>query len=164
MEKNKKIKNATKNTFESILFKSKMEKSCYVTLLQNGFSPQYEAITFTLWEGFKPIVPFYDQETKKQRDSRDPNSRLLLRKKDNKLIGIKYTPDFFIRYNDLDVYIEVKGIENDVFYIKKKMFIKYLNDKFIELGKKSIYFEIYTKTQLLQAIDIIKNYTDYSKL
>ena len=49
-------------------------------------------------------------------------------------------------------------MENDVFYLKKKMFIKYLNDRYLEKGEKSIYFEVYTRKQLLQAIEIIKNY------
>ena len=57
-----------------------------------------------------------------------------------------------------DVYIEAKGIENDVFYIKKKLFRKYLDDWFIKTNQSSIYFEIYTKKQLLQAIEIIKKY------
>ena len=58
----------------------------------------------------------------------------------------------------MDVYIEAKGIENDVFYIKKKMFIKYLDDVLGNTGVRSIYFEVYTKKQLLQAIEIIKDY------
>ena len=53
-----------------------------------------------------------------------------------KVISIKYTPDFFFIYNKLRVFIEAKGVENDTFYIKK----------------------IFTKRQLLQAVEIIKNY------
>ena len=60
--------------------------------------------------------------------------------------------------HNIDIYIEAKGIENDVFYIKKKMFIKYLDDKFIKTGQKSMYFEVFNKRQLLQAVDIIKEY------
>ena len=78
--------------------------------------------------------------------------------KTGKIVGIRYTPDFYFRYGKLDVYIEAKGIENDVFYIKKKLFIKYLDDWFIKTNQPSIYFEIYTKKQLLQAIEIIKKY------
>lgn len=68
--------------------------------------------------------------------------------------GIRYTPDFHFKYNDIDVYIEAKGFENDVFYIKKKLFLRYLDNT----ESKSMYFEIYTKKQLLQAIEIIKSY------
>ena len=56
------------------------------------------------------------------------------------------------------VFIEVKGIENDVFYIKKKLFRAYLEKCKKEKGLNLLYFEIFTKRQLLQAIEIIKNY------
>ena len=158
---NKKIRNATKSNSNSIEFKSKLEKSVYDTLLQLGFNPQYEPITFTLWEGFTPITPYYDKETQKHREKRlsEGNSKdthNILVKKDSKIVGIRYTPDFYFNYNGLNVYIEAKGKENDVFYIKKKLFIKYLDNLYINEGERSIYFEVYTKKHLLQAVNIIK--------
>ena len=160
---NKKIRNATQSSSNGITFKSQLEKNIYNTLLQQGFEPQYEFITFILWGGFKPITPYYDKETNKQRikrlsDGTNTCPSKMLIQKTGKIIGIRYTPDFYFKYNDLNVYIEAKGIENDVFYIKKKMFIKYLDNLYIEKGEKSIYFEVYTKKQLLQAIEIIKSY------
>lgn len=159
---NKKIRNATQSSSKGITFQSQLEKSIYNTLLQHGFEPQYEPKTFTLWGGFTPITPFYDKETDKQNEKR---AELLGKKvpkilvpKTEKIVGIRYTPDFYFKYKDLNVYIEAKGIENDVFYIKKKMFIKYLDNRYLENGEKSIYFEVYTKKQLLQAIEIIKSY------
>ena len=160
---NMKIRNATICKGNSITFKSVLEKSIYNTLLQQGFEPQYEPTTFTLWDGFEPITPYYDKETDKQKAKRlleavnNCPSKILIQKT-SKIIGIRYTPDFYFKYNDLNVYIESKGIENDVFYIKKKMFIKHLDNLYLEKGEKSIYFEVYTKKQLLQAIEIIKNY------
>ncbi len=160
---NKKIRNATQSRFGKLTFKSQLEKSIYDTLLQQGFTPQYEPITFVLWSGFSPITPYYDMETDKQkirRISKGVNtcpSKILIQKT-SKVVGIRYTPDFYFNYNGLNVYIEAKGIENDVFYIKKKMFIKYLDNELINTGKRSMYFEIYTKKQLLQAIEIIKEY------
>lgn len=158
-----KIRNATICKDSSITFKSVLEKSIYNTLLQQGFEPQYEPTTFTLWEGFEPITPYYDKETDKQKIKRlsegiDTRASKILIQKTGKIVGIRYTPDFYFRYGKLDVYIEAKGIENDVFYIKKKLFIKYLDDWFIKTNQPSIYFEIYTKKQLLQAIEIIKKY------
>lgn len=159
---NKKIRNATQSRFGKLTFKSQLERSIYNTLLRHGFTPQYEPITFTLWDGFAPITPFYDKETDKQNQKRaellGKKVPKILVKKEGKVIGIKYTPDFYFNYNGLDVYIEAKGIENDVFYIKKKMFIKYLDDVLVSTGRRSIYFEIYTEKQLLQAIEIIKEY------
>lgn len=160
---NKKIRNATQSSLGNLTFKSQLEKSIYNTLLQQGFAPQYEPITFTLWDGFTPITPYYDKETDKQKIKRLSDgintcpSKILIQKV-GKVVGIRYTPDFYFNYNGLDVYIEAKGIENDVFYIKKKMFIKYLDDILVNTGRRSIYFEVYTKKQLLQAIEIIKDY------
>ena len=160
---NKKIRNATKSSSKGMTFKSQLEKSIYNTLLQQGFEPQYEPTTFTLWEGFQPITPYYDKETDTQKSKRleeginNCPSKILI-PKTSKVVGIRYTPDFYFKYNDLNVYIEAKGVENDVFYIKKKMFIKYLDNQYLEKGEKSIYFEVYTKKQLLQAIEIIKSY------
>ena len=160
---NKKIRNATQSSSNGITFKSQLEKSIYNTLLQQGFEPQYEPTTFTLWEGFEPITPYYDKETDKQKikrlsDGIDTRTSKILIQKTGKIVGIRYTPDFYFKYKDLNVYIEAKGIENDVFYIKKKMFIKYLDNLCIEKGERSIYFEVYTKKQLLQAVEIIKSY------
>lgn len=159
---NKKIRNATKSNLKGITFKSQLEKVIYNTLVQQGFSPEYEPTTFTLWDGFTPITPFYDRETDKQREKRliengGSPSKILVQKT-GKIVGIRYTPDFYFKYNDLNVYIEAKGIENDVFYIKKKLFIKYLDDRYMKDGERSIYFEVYTKRQLLQALEIIKDY------
>lgn len=157
MSSNKKIVNATRNTYDGICFKSLLEKVVYSTLSQLGYNPQYEPQTFTLFEGFVPITPFYD----KMSDSKAKKALLkykMLELKPGKIIGIKYTPDFYFRYKDIDIYIEAKGMENDVFYIKKKLFIKFLDERFTHTGQKSMYFEIYNKRQLLQALEIIKDY------
>lgn len=143
MAENKKIKNATPLEYEGISFKSKLEKMVYQTLREQNFPVEYEPRKFIIWEGFKPTVPFYNKDTHTR----------MLKLEDKKIINISYTPDFLINYNDYLVIIEAKGMENNCFYLKKKMFRKWLEDH----EPKSIYFEIYTKKQLLQAIDIIKN-------
>ena len=155
---NKKIRNATKVKVKGITFKSQTEKTVYNALVSKGITPAYESKTFLMWEGFKPITPFYDQETDKQHEERDIHTPKQLVLKDDKVVGIRYTPDFYFKVDDLDVWIEVKGKENDVFYIKKKMFRKYLDDLYLATGQKSIFFEIYTKYQLLQALKIIEEY------
>jgi hypothetical protein len=159
---NKKIKNATICTAQNITFKSVLEKTCFTYLEEQGFNPKYEPKKFTIFPSFVPITPFYDRETTAQQKKRIKSigkysSREL--KLCNRLIQpITYTPDIYIRYNNLDIWIECKGFSNDVFPYKKKMFRKLLDDIYNKTGQKSIYFEIYTKKNLLQAIDIIKNY------
>lgn len=162
MSKNKKILNATSTIQGNIQFKSLLEKTIYNTLIQNNINPSYEGLTFTLFEGFIPITPFYDQESPLQQKQRlvkgDTSIGKQLILKNKKIISIKYTPDFYFKHNNIDVYIETKGKENDVFYIKKKLFISYLDNKFLKTGVQSIYFEIRTKKQLLQALNILNSY------
>ena len=159
---NKKIRNSTECKSGNLTFKSQLEKSIYNTLSELGFNPQYEPRTYELWGGFVPITPFYDKETDTQQAKRikggDTIKNRMLVLKTGKIIGIRYTPDFYFRYGKLDVFIEAKGIENDVFYIKKKLFRRYLDEHFFKTKQHSIYFEVYTKKQLLQAIEIIKEY------
>lgn len=164
MVQNKKIRNATSVKTKGITFKSQTEKMIYKALIDNGITPEYEKYTFLLWDGFKPITPFYDQETDKQLENRMSAEGItkripkILVLKTDKIVGIRYTPDFHFKKNNIDIWIEVKGIENDVFYIKKKLFRKYLDDKFEKEGVRSMFFEVYTKRQLLQALEIINNY------
>lgn len=139
---NKKIKNATPLEYDGISFKSKLERMTYQTLKENDFPVEYEPRKFTIWEGFKPTVPFYNK---------DKTTRML-KLENKKIISITYTPDFVFTYNGYLVIIEDKGMENDCFYLKKKMFRKWLEEN----HPKSIFFEIYTKKQLLQAIETIK--------
>jgi hypothetical protein len=140
---NKKILNATPLEYDGIQFKSKLEKMAYQTLRENSLPVEYEPKKFIIWEGFKPTVPFYDK---------DKVTRML-KLDSKKLVSISYTPDFLIKYNGYLVVLEMKGALNDTYPIKRKMFRKWLEEN----EPKSIYFEIYTKKQLLQAIEIIKN-------
>ena len=142
LAENKKIKNATPLEYDGISFKSKLERMTYQTLKENDFPVEYEPRKFTIWEGFKPTVPFYNK---------DKTTRML-KLENKKIISITYTPDFVFTYNGYLVIIEDKGMENDCFYLKKKMFRKWLEEN----HPKSIFFEIYTKKQLLQAIETIK--------
>lgn len=146
LHENKKIKNASPLEYDGIFFKSKLEKMIYQTLREQGFPVEYEPNKFVIWQGFRPTVPFYDK---------DKTTRML-KLESKKIIDITYTPDFVFKYNDFLVVIEAKGMENDRFYLKKKMFRKWLEDN----HPKSIYFEIYTKKQLLQAVDIIRDLSE----
>lgn len=143
LHENKKIKNASPLEYDNIQFKSKLEKMIYQTLRENALPVKYEPRKFIIWEGFKPTIPFYNKDS----------STRMLRQDNKKVINITYCPDFVFDYNNHLIIIEGKGFENSVFPLKKKMFRKWLEDN----EPHSIYFEIYTKKQLLQAIDIIKS-------
>lgn len=159
---NKKIRNATVCAAKNITFKSILEKTCFTCLEEHGFAPKYEPKKFILFPSFVPITPFYDKETdtqqKKRVESLGRQSSKELRLCNGLIQPITYTPDIYVRYNNLDIWIECKGFTNDVFPYKKKMFRKLLDDIYNSTGQKSIYFEVYTKKQLSQAINIIRNY------
>lgn len=144
---NKKIKNATQKQFDDIQFKSSLEVLLYRTFKDAGFDIKYEPKKFVIWEGYSPLVPFYDKDTK--------TGLLKLNKK--KLIDITYTPDFCFDIGNLLVIVEAKGFCNDTFPIKRKLFRKYLE----QLKQPVLYFELYSKKQALEAIKIIKEYGDY---
>ena len=134
--------------YNNIQFKSQLEVMVYKTLLQEGFKPEYEPMSYKLWVGYKPEVPYYTKDNKTRLQKLD----------DKKVIDIKYTPDFILHYNGIRIIIECKGFQNDTYYLKKKLFRNYLEYDYKNVGIVSIFFEIYTKKQLMQAIDIIKNY------
>lgn len=143
MGENKKIKNAKECTFNGITFKSQLEYNFYKTLIAAGLNPDYELMKFVLMEGFKPTVPFFNRSKSK-----------VFRLDMQKIRDITYTPDFTILYNDILFIIEAKGIENDTFPLKKKLFRKILESMEIQC----MYFEVRTKKELLEVIQIIKSY------
>lgn len=140
---NKKIINASPLEYDGIFFKSKLEKMAYQTLKEQDLPVLYEPKKFIIWEGFRPNVPFYNKDA----------STRMLKMDSKKVIDISYTPDLMFEYNNHLIIIEMKGFENNTYPLKKKIFRKWLESNY----PNSIYFEIFTKKQLLQAIDIIKN-------
>ena len=141
---NRRVVNATPFTYNGINFRSKTEVMVYKTLIENGFSPRYEEETFYYWEGLRPTVPFYDL-------GRDRHLHLNMKK----LVCSKYTPDFTFWSGGFKIIIEVKGYANDIYPLKKKFFRAYLET----LDYPVIFAEIYTKRQLLEFIEKIKNET-----
>lgn len=139
---NKKIRGATSLVSDGISFKSKLEVVIYKELLRAGFSPKYEERKFVIWEGIKPTKPFYNRDIQTK----------MLKLDMGKMRDITYTPDFTFEYKNHLVIIEAKGFENDTFPIKKKLFRGLLE----KMETSVIYLEVYTKKQLLQAIEILK--------
>lgn len=150
---NKKIKGARALVEDGIHFKSVLESKVYHELKLHGIEALYEPHTISLWQGHHPITPFYTKDKSKKK-----LKGLILNKR--RLADIKYTPDFYFRFKNLDIWIEVKGFENDVFYIKKKLFISYLDEQFSLTKQKSIYFEIFNISQLREALAIIERYAE----
>lgn len=160
---NKKIKNATTVTCSGIIFKSKLEKTIYNIFKEAGYDIEYEPKRIVLVSFENNKVQFYDKETNiqyKNRIKEEGKSPKLLSLKSAKMLPITYTPDFYIYYNNIHIWLEGKGLENDCYYIKKKLFRDYLNKRYVENNEISIFFEIYSKAQAYQAIKIIEKYAE----
>lgn len=140
---NRKIINATPMKVGKIQFKSTTEARVYKTLKESGFDPKYEPVTFTIWKGFYPTVPFL---TKDKKGNLVPGG--------TKLQSMHYTPDFIMKYKGYTVIVEVKGFENDVFPYKFKIFRKYMETH--SRGGKVILAMIYSKKMALQLADYLK--------
>ena len=142
---NNKIKNAQIIVYNEITFKSKLDLMAYKLLEEKGFNPQYEQNTFIIWQGFRPVVPFFTKNKARQVINNN-----------KKLINITYTPDIYFEYQGYKVIIEMKGFTNDVYPIKVKLFRKYIEQ--LQDSNNYLLFELYTKQQLLTAIQIIEEY------
>lgn len=142
---NKKVKNATVIEYDGITFKSKLECAFYKELKEAGFEPQYESRTYLLWKGLKPTIPFYT------RDRKTKEIKLEM----TKLRDMTYTPDFTFNHNGHFIIIEAKGKENDTYPLKRKLFRGLLEDI---APDNPLFFEVFSKKQLLEVINIIKSY------
>lgn len=133
---NRKVKNTSSCKYHNIEFKSKAEMLIYKGLIEAGLEPNYEGITFTIWDGYRPIIPFYIID----KDGNKINKK-------SKLKDITYTPDFTLNYNGYTVVIEVKGFANDVFPYKFKIFRKYIETK----ENKYLLIEIFPKIKIIES-------------
>lgn len=145
---NKKVLNATPNEYNGIKFKSIMETRIYKLLVKAGITPDYELNTYILSPSLKTTVPFYNRTPKKG-----------FHRMGASVSSITYTPDFSFTYNGVFVIIEVKGRENDVFPFKKNLFRKLLET----FDCPVIFFEIRSKKELFEALEIIKIYSNSIK-
>ena len=146
---NAKVINATPCTYNDINFKSKLEMNIYKAIEKEGYTPLYEPITFTIWSGFKPRIPFY----KKGKASK----KMAL--ENSKIRDITYTPDIIFYAGTRMVIVEVKpDYENDVFPYKKKLFRKFLEIQFEGMSDEHvpIYVQVGTIKHLRDFIKILK--------
>lgn len=147
---NKKIKGATSIEYNGIKFKSILECSCYKKLEAAGLDFSYESERVPLWEGVK-LQNTIVYTPKKIRVGKYGK---VLELQTRALLDITYTPDFVVNKGNYRIYFDVKGKENDTYPIKKKMFLKTLEEK--QDGIQYIFFEPHNVRQMLQAIEIIK--------
>lgn len=150
---NKKIKNAQEIVYNNITFKSKLELNCYLEFKKNNIDLNYESKTFILLPKFKltnglKYEPFKIKKTKVF----GLNLRVIE--------DCTYTPDFYIEYNGIPIFIETKGRTNDIYPLKKKLFLYYLEHNY----KEYVFLEPHNLEQIKQSIIIVKNMTLLNKI
>jgi hypothetical protein len=151
MIENKKIRGTNPKIYKGITFKSTLECSCYQKLEKTNLNFSYESEKIILWEGFKlNNVKLYSPK-KLNKGKYDKNLILQTRA----ILNITYTPDFIVTKDNYKIYFDIKGKENDTYPLKKKMFLKYLENK--KDGLIYMFFEPHTVKQMIQAITIIEN-------
>lgn len=147
--KNKKILNAQPCVYENITFKSKLERYCYQYFKEHHLPIEYEPGTIKLVPGFcaktKIWLPVKNKKTKKIN---------LVEKRSN-ILPITYTPDFVLTLDNVIIYIETKGKPNDVYPLKRKLFLKWLENMYPQY--KCWFFEPHTQQQVRETYDIILN-------
>lgn len=149
MKKNIRIKGARGIIYNNIEFRSLLECSCYKKLELSGLNFSYESERIILWEGVKlSKVKLYAPK----KLGIGKYSKILEEQK-RALLNMTYTPDFIIIKGNYKIYFDVKGKENDTYPIKKKLFLKVLENRQDEYTY--LFFEPHNVGQMMQALDII---------
>ena len=139
--RNKKVRNATINTFKGIKFRSKLERFTYQYLTSCGVPFEYESVRFIIIDNFK-----YNGDCIEKKVSRGKNVFL---KVSNRISKATYLPDF----TNLDQgwVIECKGLRTEAFNLRWKMFKK-------SLAKEKKNYDLYmpgTQKQVVEAVEMI---------
>ncbi len=147
---NKKIKGATIVEYKGIQFKSKLERDFYIILEGSGLYFKYEPEVIKIVDSYKlNNLKVFLPEKKSKTNKGRKNLRILT----TKLLPVTYKPDFVIRNGDYTIYLEAKGRSNDIYPLKRKLLLEYLDEN----TEDTAFIEVHNKYQLHQAIEIIKN-------
>ena len=106
-----------KVTCDGITFASGLEKYMYLALRKAKIKADYEGETFTLIDGFEFDTTSYERQSNGKGEFKNRG--------DKKLLPIRYTPDFVSLKNEF--IIECKGIANEIFPMRWKLFKRYIN-------------------------------------
>lgn len=155
---NKKVRNAKTVQGYGIEFKSKLELYCYSYFYQNGITLQYEKTTYEIVSKTKlspKLEIWLDRKTKGRSDHH-------LRKQVSKrgLDATKYTPDFMYVTNKHVFIIETKGKANDVYPLKRKLFLQLASCLADSTTKDWYFFEPHSMIEVREMYDIIKSIID----
>lgn len=136
---NRKVRGATKMLYKDITFDSKLELFCFKALEKINVPFTYNEERIELFSGFRANKVNYMEAIKSKGKTIDFDIYHTGKKEKRYFSGITYTPDFKIETDNHLIYIETKGMITDVYPLKRKIFIDYL-EKNAELHDKEIFF------------------------
>lgn len=115
-KKGSKLIKSKKHEHNNIKFDSGLELYCYIALQKHKILGSYQG------EAFQLLEPFEFENDAYERQSNSKGEFINRGKK--KVLGIKYTPDF----TDHDYIIETKGMANETFPIRYKLFKRWMTN------------------------------------
>ena len=116
---NRKIIGATEVDVCGIKFKSKLEARVYKELIKLGYKAEYEPMTSTLLDGFRPVKPWL----------LDGEPQVIKHGETKAIKRWEYTPDFLVYINsDVTLMLECNGYSNDLHPYKRKMLLHKLDE------------------------------------
>ncbi len=135
----KKRGRSIKSTYDGESFDSQLEVYCYKKLKETNLSFEFNKKTFTIIEAFKCTGESYEADKRKGTG---------LYPKSKSLQSLKYTPDFIVS-GKFNAIIETKGMANELWPLRLKLFKKYLTDNNLE-------YDIYIPHNHLQVNECIE--------
>lgn len=144
-KKKGRVKNATPIEIDGIQFKSKLEFYCYQQLKASGIPFTYEEERFILIDPFTFTNDSFELgKTKGERVFKKANSNIR---------AITYLPDFVGEYKNQPFIIETKGLIQDSFVLRYKLFKRHLQ-------ANGLNYDLYmprNRKQIDETINLIKS-------
>lgn len=149
MAGNARVRNAQVTEYDGKTFRSKLEVYCYKKLVELGIEFSYEGVRFDLIPSLSLNRVRAFHPIKSGRRKGEWQEVFKINKK-------TYTPDFIIpNYNGYYIILECKGMENDDWGSKRKLFLSYIENNLNEI--KPIFMEPHNHNQINICIDFIRS-------
>ena len=130
---------AKRITYDGINFASGLERYMYMGLKKAKLKFKYEGETFELIKGFEFINECIERQSNGKGEFKNRGNK--------KILNIKYTPDFVGK----DFIIECKGMANESFPMRWKLFKKWITDN----GDDRVLYKPQNQSECDKVIDMI---------
>jgi hypothetical protein len=150
MAENVKVKNVKKVEYDGIKFDSALEVFTYKQLKLLGIEFKYAVEVFEILPALLIEKSIIIHPNDSGADTKSLKQRFKIQKK-------TYKPDFTLYWKNYFIVIENKGYGNFDWVSKRKLFIHYFENQWVDRWYKPVYLEAHTQRQALECIEFIKN-------